>query len=157
MECQLLQQQLNDEKEYQNQQLELAQQQVNCAQQRNREIQKQLSEDNKMRVKQYQQLENKQFEITKQLEANGKEQAARILHLENENQSLQNTLNAMKEQIEGLNIQEYKQLIDKQKMQLEDNNKYITKLKEEIEIVNINNLQDKQIEKVLNLLKKVTE
>ncbi|CAL6013900.1 Hypothetical_protein [Hexamita inflata] len=117
-----------------------------------KEFDRYQTEINKLKNKQ-----TKQFEITKQLEANGKEQAARILHLENENQSLQNTLNVMKEQIEALNIQEYKQLIDKQKMQLEDNNKYITQLKEEIEIVNINNLQDKQIEKVLNLLKKVTE
>ncbi|CAL6026648.1 Hypothetical_protein [Hexamita inflata] len=101
------------------------------------------------------QLQQKQSEITKQLEQNGKEQAARIIHLENENQSLQNTLSALKEQIEKLNVQEYQKRIDLQNKQLEDKDDYITKLQEEIEKINVNQLQDKQIEKVLAILKSI--
>ncbi|CAL6106297.1 Hypothetical_protein [Hexamita inflata] len=153
MECQILKQQLIDEKIFHDQQQEIAQLYLKCTQQRNTELQKQLTEEKTQRLIFFQQLQQKQSEITKQLESTVNEQAARIVHLENENQSLQNTLSALKEQIERLNIQEYQKRIDLQNKQIEDKDAYITKLKEEMEAININQLQDKQIEKVLTLLK----
>ncbi|CAL6083379.1 Hypothetical_protein [Hexamita inflata] len=62
---------------------------------------------------------------------------SRIVHLENESQSLQSTLNDLRDQIEKLNIQEYQKRIDLQIKQLEDKDEYIEKLKEEIEKINV--------------------
>ncbi|CAL6088806.1 Hypothetical_protein [Hexamita inflata] len=155
LECQILQQQLTDEKQYHDDQYELAQLSLKRSIQRNVEIQKQLLDEKKQRITFFEKLEKKQSEITKQLESNMKEQASRIVHLENENQSLQSTLNALREQIEKLNVQEYQKRIEMQTKQLEDKEEYIEKLKEEIEKINVNQLQDKQIEKVLTILKNV--
>ncbi|CAL6007935.1 Hypothetical_protein [Hexamita inflata] len=154
MECQILKQQLIDEKQFYSDQQELTLQLVNRANQRNNDIQKQLTEEKTQRLLFFQQLQQKQSEITKQLEATVQEQASRIVHLENKNQSLQSTLKALREQIEKLN-QEYQRRIDLQIKQLEDKDEYISKLKEEMEKINVNQLQDKQIEKVLNILKSV--
>ncbi|CAL6075015.1 Hypothetical_protein [Hexamita inflata] len=74
------------------------------------EIQAQLTDEKKQRQTFFMQLQQKQSEITKQLESIVKEQAVRIVHhafIENENQSLQNTLSALKEEIEKLNVSEY--------------------------------------------------
>ncbi|CAL6007979.1 Hypothetical_protein [Hexamita inflata] len=155
MECQILKQQLIDEKQFHNDHQLLTQQLINRTNQRNNDIQKQLTEEKTQRLLFFQQLQQKQSQITKQLEATVKEQASRIVHLENENQSLQSTLNALREQIEKLNVQEYQRCIDLQTKQLEDKDEYISKLKEEMEKINVNQLQDKQIEKVLTILKSV--
>ncbi|CAL6007981.1 Hypothetical_protein [Hexamita inflata] len=159
MECKILKQymQLIDEKQYHNDQQELILQLVNLSNQRNNDIQRQLTEEKTQRIIFFEDLQQKQSEITKQLEATVKEQASRIVHLENENQSLQSTLNALREQIEKLNVQEYQRRIDLQTKQLEDKDKYIEKLKEEMEKINVNQLQDTQIEKVLNILKSVSQ
>ncbi|CAL6007975.1 Hypothetical_protein [Hexamita inflata] len=141
--------------QYHDELYELAQQSLKRSTQRNTDIQQQLTEEKTQRLIFFQQLQQKQSEITKQLEATVKEQASRIVHLENENQSLQSTLNALREQIEKLNVQEYQRCIDLQTKQLEDKEEYIEKLKEEMEKINVNQLQDKQIEKVLKILKSV--
>ncbi|CAL5970236.1 Hypothetical_protein [Hexamita inflata] len=154
-EYQLLHQQLIDEKQDHDDQYALIQQQLKLKNQRNTELQKQLTEEKNQRIIFFQQLQQKQSEITKQLESNVQEQATRIVHLENDNQSLLNTLSALKDQIERLNIQELQQSINNQQIQLNNKDKYITKLKEEMEAININQLQDKQVEKVLNILKYV--
>ncbi|CAL6059200.1 ATP_synthase [Hexamita inflata] len=117
----------------------------------------QLIEEKKQRLQFFNQLQLKQSDITKYLESTVKEQAARIVQLESKNQTLQNTLSDLKEQIEKLDIQELKQSINNKEIQLNDKDKYITKLQEEIEKINVNQLQDKQIEKVLKLLKTVSE
>ncbi|CAL5997803.1 Hypothetical_protein [Hexamita inflata] len=153
IECQLLKQQLIDENLAHEEEQTILQQLLKQKTQRNAEIQKQLTEEKTLRLLFFSQLQQKQSEITKLLECNIKDQAARIIHLENENQSLQSTLNTLKEQIEKLNVQEYQKRIDIQNKQLEDKDQYITKLKEEMEAININQLQDKQIEKILTLLK----
>ncbi|CAL6060161.1 Hypothetical_protein [Hexamita inflata] len=155
MECQILKQQLIDEKEFHYDQQEIVQQHLKRTQQRNLEIQRQLTQEKTQRLLFFEDLQQKQSEITKQLEFNVKEQASRIVHLENENQSLQSTLNALREQIEKLNVQEYQKRIEMQTKQLEDKDEYIEKLKEEMEKINVNQLQDKQIEKVLTILKSV--
>ncbi|CAL6062584.1 Hypothetical_protein [Hexamita inflata] len=155
IECQILKQQLIDEKEFHNEQQEHAEQQLKRVNQRNNDIQKQLTDEKTQRLIFFQQLQQKQSEITKQLEATVKEQASRIVHLDNENQSLQSTLNALREQIEKLNVQEYQKRIEMQTKQLKDKDEYIEKLKEEMEKINVNQLQDKQIEKVLTILKSV--
>ncbi|CAL6101245.1 Hypothetical_protein [Hexamita inflata] len=124
-------------------------------QQRNTELQKQLTEEKAQRLIFFQQLQQKQSEITKQFEQNVKNEASRIVDLENESQSLQSTLNDLREQIEKLTVQEYQKRIEIQTKQLEDKDEYIEKLKEEIEKINVNQLQDKQIEKVLTILKSV--
>ncbi|CAL6059216.1 Hypothetical_protein [Hexamita inflata] len=153
IECEQLKQQLIDEKQFHDNQQELTQQQLKLITQRNIELQKQLTEEKTQRLLFFKQLQQKQSEITKLLESTVKEQATRIVYLENENQSLQNTLITLKEQIEKLNVQEYQKRIDLQNKQIEDKNNYISTLKEEIETINVNQLQDKQIEKVLTLLK----
>ncbi|CAL6025215.1 obscurin-like_isoform X2 [Hexamita inflata] len=155
IEYQLLRQQLIDEKQDHDDQYNLIQQQLKLKNQRNTELQKQLTEEKNQRIIFFQQLQYKQSEITKQLESNVLQQAARIVHLENDNQSLLNTLSALKDQIERLNIQELQQSINDLEIQLSDKDKYITKLLEQIQSININNLQDKQIEKVITLLKKI--
>ncbi|CAL6059202.1 Hypothetical_protein [Hexamita inflata] len=152
MECEQLKQQLIEEKQFYDKKQELTLQLL-ATTTRNTELQKQLTEEKTQRLQFFSQLQQKQSEIIKSLECNIKDQAARIVHLENENQSLQNTLITLKEQIEKLNVQEYQKHIDLQNKQLEDKNNYISKLKEEMESINVNQLQDKQIEMVLTLLK----
>ncbi|CAL6041192.1 Hypothetical_protein [Hexamita inflata] len=155
IECRLLREQLIDEKQEHVQQYELIQQQLKIKNTRNIELQKQLTDEKIQRLTFFEQLEKKQSEITTQLEMNIKQQATKIIYLENDNQSLQNTLSVLKEEIEKLNVQQYKKLIDLQNKQIKDKDEYITKLKEEYDKININQLQDKQIEKVLNILKSV--
>ncbi|CAL6040298.1 Hypothetical_protein [Hexamita inflata] len=155
VECNQLRQQLIEEKQYHYDQLQLAQQQVQRTYERNYEIQKQLTEEKKQRMIFFQQLQQKQSEVTKQLEQNIKDKIVSIAKLEEENQQLQNTLSVLKEQIEKLNIQELQHCIENQKIQLENKEDYIAKLKEENEKINVNHLQDKQIEKVISMLKTV--
>ncbi|CAL6062568.1 Hypothetical_protein [Hexamita inflata] len=155
MECKILKQQLIDESLAHENEQTILQQLLKQKSQRNADIQKQLTEEKTQRLIFFEDLQQKQSEITKQLESNVKNQADRIVHLENENQSLQNTLSALREQIEKLNIQEYQKRIELQVKQLEDQEKYITMLKEEMEKINVNQLQDKQIEKVLTILESV--
>ncbi|CAL6013440.1 Hypothetical_protein [Hexamita inflata] len=154
-ECELLQQQLIEEKQDHEEQYAIMQQLLKHQNQRNAVIQKQLTEEKKQRITFFEKLQQKQSEITKQLEQNVKDQASKILSLESEKQSLQNTLSALKEQIEKLNVSEYQKVIDKQKIQLKDNQEFITQLKEEITNINNNHLQDKQVEKVIGLLKAI--
>ncbi|CAL6060263.1 Hypothetical_protein [Hexamita inflata] len=154
-ECKILRQQLIEEKLFHDEQLEHAEQQLKRVNQRNTVIQKQLTDEKTQRIIFFEDLQQKQSEITQQLEYNVKHQAIRIEQLENDNQSLQSTLNALREQIEKLNIQEYQKRIDLLTKQLEDKDEYIEKLKEEMEKINVNQLQDKQIEKVLTILKSV--
>ncbi|CAL6040354.1 Hypothetical_protein [Hexamita inflata] len=153
MECEQLKQQLIEEKQFYDKKQELILQLLATTSTRNTELQMQLTEEKTQRLQFFSQLQQKQSEIIKSLECNIKDQAARIVHLENENQSLQNTLITLKEQIEKLNVSEYQKRIDLQNKQLEDKDNYITKLKDKIETINVNQLQDKQIEKVLSLLK----
>ncbi|CAL5985174.1 obscurin-like_isoform X1 [Hexamita inflata] len=157
MECTILQQQLIDEKQFHDSQQELTQQQLKLITLRNTDLQKQLSDEKKQRIIFFEQLEKKQSEITKQLESTVREQATRIVHLENENQTLQNTLSVLKQQIEKLNVLEYQKRIELQNKQLEDKDQYIINLKKEMDKINVNQLQDKQIEKVLNILKSVSQ
>ncbi|CAL5986278.1 Hypothetical_protein [Hexamita inflata] len=82
---------------------------------------------------------------------------AKNVDLQNENQSLQNNLSTLKDQIEKLNISEYQKRIDSQNKELKDKDKYITMLKNELVSINVNQLQGQQIEKVLNLLKKTID
>ncbi|CAL6094521.1 Hypothetical_protein [Hexamita inflata] len=155
MECELLKQQLIEEKQANDEQNTMLQQLVKHQSQRNTDIQKQLTEEKTQRLIFFKQLQQKQSEITKQLEQNIKDQATRIIHLENENLQLQSTLSTLKQQIEKLNVQELQQCIETQKIQLEIKQQNIEQLKEEIDTINVNQLQDKQIEKVLTILKVV--
>ncbi|CAL6007973.1 Hypothetical_protein [Hexamita inflata] len=79
MECQILRQQLIDEKQFHDDQYELAQQSLKRFNQRNVEIQRQLTEEKTQRLLFFQQLQQKQSEITKQLEATVKQYYSQLI------------------------------------------------------------------------------
>ncbi|CAL6089018.1 Hypothetical_protein [Hexamita inflata] len=157
LECQLLRQQLIDEKQFNDNQQQLTLQLISSANKRNTELQKQLTEEKMQRLSFFQQLQQKESETTKLLEENEQQQATKIYNLEKDYQSLQINYRAQKAQVEQLNVQEYQKLIDKLKIQLEDKEQYISKLQIEIDQINMNKLQQYQVENVLTIFKTVTQ
>ncbi|CAL5991256.1 Hypothetical_protein [Hexamita inflata] len=154
IECQLLKQQLIEEKQAHEEEYRMMTEQLKYKTQRNSEIQKQLTAEKTQRLKYFQQLTDQQSEITKQLENKGNAQAEKILQLEADNLALQQNMTSIKQEIEKQDIPQYLQTIQQQKIQLQNKDDQVKRLMLELKNINLKLLQDRKME-ALTMLQKL--
>ncbi|CAL6041177.1 obscurin-like_isoform X4 [Hexamita inflata] len=154
IECQLLKQQLIEEKQAHDDEYRMMTEQLKYKTQRNSEIQKQLTAEKTQRLIYFQQLTDQQSEIAKQLENKGNTQTEKILQLEADNLALQLNMTSIKQEIEKQDIPQYLQTIQQQKIQLQNKDGQVKRLMLELKHINLKLLQDRKIE-ALTMLQKL--